>query len=85
MILKLSKTEELMIWKTQKKIWKEVTTRKTTKSEEKKLYEELIQKDIDTLKREKSNRPEKYNISDTLNNVGSIFTGAYKDALQRCA
>ena len=49
------------------------------------MYEELIQKDIDTLKREKSNRPEKYNISDTLNNVGSIFTGAYKDALQRCA
>ena len=41
------------------------------------MYNELIQKDIDTLKREKSNRPQKYNILDILNNVGSIFTGAY--------
>ena len=37
----------------------------------------MIQKDINALKREKSNRPEKYNIFDILNNVGSIFTGAY--------
>ena len=51
--------------------------RKTTKSEAKKLYNELIQKDIDTLEREKSNRFEKYNILNILNNVGSIFTGAY--------
>ena len=41
------------------------------------MYNKLIQKDIDTLKREKSNRLEKYNISNILNNVGSIFTGAY--------
>ena len=41
------------------------------------MYDELIQKDIDTVKREKSNRPEKYNILDILNNVGSIFTGDY--------
>ena len=36
---------------TKKKIWKEVTARKTTKSEAKKFYNELIQKHIDTLKR----------------------------------
>ena len=63
--------------KNAKKFWTEVTTRKTTKSEAKKLYNELIQKDIDTLEREKSNRFEKYNILNILNNVGSIFTGVY--------
>ena len=61
----------------QKNFWTEVSARKTTKSEANKLYNELIQKDIDTLKREKSNRLEKYNILDIFNNVGSIFTGAY--------
>ena len=63
--------------KNAKKFWTEVTTRKTTKSEAKKLYNKLIQKDIDTLEREKSNRAEKFNILNILNNVGSIFTGAY--------
>ena len=38
------------------------------------MYNELIQKDIDTLEREESNR---YNILNILNNVGSIFTGLY--------
>ena len=37
----------------------EVTTGKTTKSEAKKLYNKLIQKDIDVLEREKSNETEK--------------------------
>ena len=37
----------------------EVTTCKTTKSEAKKLYNKLIQKDIDVLEREKSNETEK--------------------------
>ena len=63
--------------KNAKKFWTEVTTRKTTKSEAKKLYNKLIQKDIDTLERDKINRFEKYNILNILNNVGSIFTGAY--------
>ena len=63
--------------KNAKTFWTEVTTRKTTKSKAKKLYTELIQKDIDILEREKSNRFEKYNILNILNNVGSIFTGAY--------
>ena len=62
----------------------EVTTCKTTKSEAKKLYNKLIQKDIDTLEREKIDAPErkksnvirKYNILNIVNNVSSIFTGA---------
>ena len=41
------------------------------------MYNELIQKDIDTLEREKSNWFEKYNILNILNNVGSIFTSPY--------
>ena len=56
--------------KNAKTIWTEVTTRKTTKCEAKRLYYELIQ-------REKSNRFKKYNILNILENVGSIFIGAY--------
>ena len=41
------------------KTYMEVTTCKTTKSEAKKLYNKLIQKDIDVLEREKSNETEK--------------------------
>ena len=63
--------------KNAKKIWTEVTTRKTTKSEPEKLYNELIQKDIDTLEKSKSNKPEKHNILNILKNAGTIFTGAY--------
>ena len=55
----------------------EVPTRKTTKCEAKKFYYELTQKDIDTLEREKSDGFEKYDILNILQNVGSIFTGAY--------
>ena len=62
--------------KNAKKFWVEVTTRKTTKSEAKELYNDLTQKDIYTLEKEKSDGFEKY-ISNILNNVGSIFTGAY--------
>ena len=54
-----------------------VTTRKISKNEEEKLYEELIQKDIDTLRREKSNNIKKHNILDILNNVGTILIGVY--------
>ena len=63
--------------KNQKKIWTEVTAHKTTKSEMKRLYNKLIQKDTDTLKREKSNKFQKYNVLIILENVGSVFTGAY--------
>ena len=61
----------------------EVPTRKTTNSETKKLYNELIQKDIDALERQKTDESNetdnnrKYNILDILINVGSIFTGLY--------
>ena len=41
------------------------------------MYNKLIQKDIDTLEKSKSNKPEKYNILNILENVGSIFTGTY--------
>ena len=38
------------------KFWTDVTTRKITKNEAKELYNELIQKDIDTLEKSKSNK-----------------------------
>ena len=38
-----------------KNIWKKVTTNKIPKIGAKKLYKELIEKDIDALTREKSN------------------------------
>ena len=37
----------------------------------------MIQKGIDTLEKSKSNKPEKYNILNILENVATIFTGAY--------
>ena len=37
----------------------------------------MIQKDIVTLERERSNDTRKYNILNILNNVGPIFTGLY--------
>ena len=52
----------------------EVTTRNISKSEVKKLYKELMQKDNDALEGEKGNDIRKYNILKILNNVGSIFT-----------
>ena len=64
--------------------WMEVTTRKVTKSVAK-LCNELIQKDILALKREKNSDIRKFNILHILNNVGSIFTGDYlhyKDVLK---
>ena len=41
------------------------------------MCNKLIQKDNGTLEELKNNKPEKHNILDILNNVGSIFTGAY--------
>ena len=55
----------------------EVTTRKTTKSEAKELYNELIQWDIDALEGEEINGTRKYNIFNILNNVGSIFADTH--------
>ena len=66
-----------MIWKNAKKSWMEVNKSKITKSEAKKLYNELIQKGTDALEREKSHEIRKYNILDILNDMDSIFTGTY--------
>ena len=41
------------------------------------MYKELIQKDIDTLEREKSNNIKKNNILEILENINAIFTGTY--------
>ena len=40
------------------------------------MYKKLLQKGIDALEREKSNNIKKH-ILDILNNIGTIFTGAY--------
>ena len=69
--------------KNAEKFWMEVTTCKTTKSEAKELYIEMIQKDKDALEREKIDKKNeiggirKHNILNILNNVGSILNGAY--------
>ena len=72
--------------KNAKKIWREVTIHKSTKSDTKNLYNELIQKDNDALEKEKNyaEREEvdgiiKYNVLNILKNVSSIFSGAYLD------
>ena len=41
------------------------------------MYQELIQKDIDALEREKSNSIRKNNILKILKYIGAIFTGTY--------
>ena len=66
--------------KNAKKFGMEVTTRKISKSEVKKLYRELIQKDIDALERETIDEKSVEiddNILNILKNVGSIFTSTY--------
>ena len=63
--------------KNEKKFRAKVTTSKTSRNEAKKLYKELIQKDIDALEREKSNSIKKYNILKILKNIGAIFPGNY--------
>ena len=63
--------------KNAKYFWTKVTTSKISRNEAKKLYKELIQKDIDALERRKSNSIKKHNILKILENLGVIFTGAY--------
>ena len=72
--------------KNAKKIWRKVTIHKSTKSDTKNLYNELIQKDNDALEKEKNyaEREEvdgiiKYNVLNILKNVSSVFSGAYLD------
>ena len=72
--------------KNAKKIWREVTIHKSTKSDTKELYNELIQKDNDALEKEKNYAESeevdgiiKYNVLNILKNVSSIFSGSYLD------
>ena len=60
-----------------KEVWSKITKSKISRNEAKKLYKELIQKNIDALDREKSNSIKKNNILKILENIGAIFTGAY--------
>ena len=63
--------------KNTKNVWTKITKNEISRNEAKKLYKELIQKDIDALKREKSNSIKKNNILEILKNIGAIFTGTY--------
>ena len=60
-----------------KKIWTKITKSKISRNEAKKLYKELIQKDNDALKREKSNSNKKNNTLKIFENINAIFTGSY--------
>ena len=68
------KTHDL---KNAKDFWAKVTASKLSRNEAKKLYNQLIQTDIDALEREKSNSNNKYNIFKILKNIVAIFTGTY--------
>ena len=63
--------------KNEKKFWTKVATTKISRNDAKISYNELIQKDIDALEREKSKSIKKNNILKILENIGTIFTGAY--------
>ena len=69
--------------KNTKIFWTEVTTHKITKNEAKELYDKLIQKDIDTLEKSKSNKPEKQYFKYSQKFRHNIYWRLY--ALQRCA
>ena len=63
--------------KNAKKLWTKITTSKMYRNKARKLYNELIEKDIDALERERSNSNKKYNILEILKNINAIFTGNY--------
>ena len=61
--------------KNAKKFSTKVTTSKISRNETTKLYNKLIQKDIDALEREESDSNKKYNILEILENI--IFKNIY--------
>ena len=63
--------------KNAKNLWTKVTTIKISRNEAKKLYKELIQKNIDEIERERSHSIKKLNILKILKNIEAIFTGTY--------
>ena len=69
--------------KNAKTFWTKVTTSKVYRNEAKKIYRELIQKDIDVLEREKSISIKKHNVLKILENIGAIFTGTISTT-ERC-
>ena len=75
--LKIIVNKKTYDFKNTKKFWAKVTTSKISRNEAKKLYNKLIQLDIDAQKREKSNSIKKYNILKILENIDTIFTGTY--------
>ena len=62
--------------KNAKMFWRKVTTSKISRIGARKLYNELIQKDIDALKREKSNSNKKY-VLKILENINVILNCNY--------
>ena len=54
-----------------------MTKNEISRNEVKKLYKELIKKDFDALKREKSNSIKNQNVLEILKNIDAIFTGTY--------
>ena len=80
--LKITVDKKTYDLKNAKIFWTKITKSTISRSEAKKLYKELIWKDIDALKREKSNGIKKYNILDILENIYNIYW--YLFALQRC-
>ena len=74
---KITKNKKTYDLKNAKKLWKKITKSEISKHEAKKLYKELIQKDFDALKREKSNSTKKNNILKIFENINAIFTGTY--------
>ena len=63
--------------KNTKKFWRQVTRRKISRNEAKKLYKKLIRKDPDALEKGKSNSIKKHNILKILDNINTTFTGTY--------
>ena len=74
---KITINKKMYDLKNAKIFWMKVTTSKISKNQAKKLYNKLIQKDIDALKREEGNSNNKYNILEILENIGAIFTDSY--------
>ena len=58
--------------KNAKKNWTKITKIKISRKEAKKLYKELIQKDLDALEREKVNSTKKNNILKILENINAL-------------
>ena len=73
-ILKLLETKKS--FNKRKKVWTKITKRKISINEAKNLYKELMQKDFDELKKEKSST-KKNNILKPLENINAIFTATY--------